>query len=143
MAVYVRYFQMSRCLVLDYGREKVRFVAHNNYRRKGARFDNVEVKVGGEIHAAKVLFFASTAPSVSVPMEAPTEDQVIYAVVQYYNIVKAVDPMMNRPVVQLSSNQIPRSYHFINVLSIVKHAHLVPDSDAPADDRHFFWDKYS
>ena len=133
--------RVYRCAVLDYGTEKVRYVAHSTYRARGSRFDNVEVNVTGVGYAAKVLFFVSSRGVTSMAIDGPTPfTEQIYAVVQYYDIVKAVHPIMKRPKLRLSIDTNAQNFHFISIDAINKHAHLIPDFDDPTK-QHYFWDK--
>ena len=113
-ANYVCRLQTSKCwfhvLDMDFGRERVRFVAERNYRRRGPRFDSVEVYLAGEErHPAKILFFISRKKKT--PMRA-SEIGVeslkgVYAMVQYYDVVTWEHPVVQQPRCRLSNSGIP------------------------------------
>ena len=132
-------------LDMDFGRERVRFVAERNYRRRGPRFDSVEVYLAGEEkHPAKILFFISRKKKT--PMRA-SEIGVeslkgVYAMVQYYDVVTWKHPVVQQPRCRLSNSGDPANYHLLSVDCINAHAHMVPDFD-DSEGVHVFWDRVS
>ena len=68
--------KVYQTLIFDYGSESLRFVAHPTYRKRDARFDNIEVLLGeggNDNFPAKILFFCSTVREMKLGADLPDE----------------------------------------------------------------------
>ena len=132
-------FRVYNLATLDFGQERTRFLC--NALDPGKRNDDVEIQLEGEEnHPARLLFFAGrhSSKAMDTEPENPTDD--LYAVVMYYQISTWNHPIINKPRCRRGNPRDQRSFHIINIESIVGHAHIIPDFDDPTET-FFFWDK--
>jgi hypothetical protein len=134
-------------LEIDFGFEKILYIASANYLRKGPRFDCVEVDLGGTEpnHPAKLVCFVSSVRWQ--PLQEDKEDdeegdpsEDIYAIVQYYDVLDWEHSILANPLCKLSDSSNEDNYHVISAKSIKWHAHMVPNFDAPLSGETF-WDR--
>lgn len=144
-----------RVCEFDYGREKIRFVASENYMMKGPRNDTVQVDLGHNMlnRPAKLLFFFGNShqgplPSdhddtIQDPGQAATERVirvVQYALVLFYEIDTWCHPIMQRPHCRLKGRHDVASYQVLELCNIKSHERVVTDFDDDTST-YYFWDK--
>ena len=125
--------------IVDFGQDRTRFLC--DALAPEFRNDDVEIQLEGEAnHPAQLLFFCGKGRSKPMNKEPINAADDLHAVVMYYDITTWNHHILNRPRCRKGNPKDERSFHIINVESIVGHAHIIPDFDDPTGT-FYFWDK--
>jgi hypothetical protein len=142
------WFQDLRCynvykkLEVDFGHEKIFFVASGNYRRRGPRYDSVELNMtnSNDYQPALVATFFSKHKRMPLQDVETDESPQMFAIVQDYKVLSTSHKLMRQPHCRFADPADETSYHVVNVRAIAGHAHMVQDFTDHLGSR-LFWDR--